>query len=193
VLEHYGGAIGEDPGLFDPTNASLNATQLAKTARDRTLALPFLKQADRRCFGNLWHDLENQFTRGNDQYPIDRTAAYSLLVNFKPPVREAPVRRNIPRNPEFSSATSEEDGMTFVQAGEIIAGFDGITRDTVLFFHCQNNGHYANKCPTGANAAICNAVQLLQAEHWTDTPVTYAVSPSNEELSEFTFTHLTEH
>jgi sialic acid synthase SpsE len=27
VLEHYGGAIGEDPGLFDPTDASSNATQ----------------------------------------------------------------------------------------------------------------------------------------------------------------------
>ena len=156
------------------------------------LNLPRLR-ADCRRFGDLWLDLENQFTRGNDHYPIDLTAVYSLLVNFKSPVQEAPVRRNIPRNPEFSLATSDEDGMLFVQAGEIIAGFDGITRDTVLFFHCQNNGHYANKCPTGANAAICNAVQLLQAEHWTDTPVTYAVSPSNEELSEFTFTHLTEH
>ena len=83
VLEHYGGAIGEDPGLFDPTDASSNATQRAKTARDRTLAVAFLKRADRRRFGDLWHDLENQFTRGNAQYPIDLTAAFSLLVNFK--------------------------------------------------------------------------------------------------------------
>ena len=191
VLEHYGDAIGEDPGLFDPTDASSNATQRAKTARDHTLALAFFKRADRRCFGDLWQNLENQSTRGNDQYPIDLTAAYSLVVSFKPPVREAPVRRNIPRNSELSSATSDEDGMIFVQAGEIIAGFDGITRDAVLCFHCQHNGHYANKCPSGANAANSDAVQLLQADHWTDTPVADAVSPRNE-LSEFTFTHLTE-
>jgi hypothetical protein len=114
VLEHYGGAIGEDQGSFDPTNASSNTIQRAKTARDRTFALAFLKQADRCCFGNLWYDLENQFTRGSDQYPINLTAAFSLFVNFKPPVREVPVRRNIPCNPEFSSATSDEDSMTFV-------------------------------------------------------------------------------
>ena len=102
VLEHYGGAIGEDPGLFDSTDASSDATQRVKTARDRTLALVFLKRADRRRFGDLWHDLENQFTRGNDQYPIGLTAAYSLLVNFKPPVRETQARCHIPRNPESS-------------------------------------------------------------------------------------------
>jgi len=71
------------------------------------------------------------------------------------------VRCNIPRNPEFSLATSDEDGMIFVQAGEIIAGFDGITHDTVLCFHCQHNGHYANKCPSSANAANSDTVQLL--------------------------------
>jgi hypothetical protein len=187
VLEHYGGAIGEDPGLLDLTDASSNATQRVKTARDHTPALAFLKGADRCRFGNLWHDLENQFTRGNDQYPIDLTAAYSPLVSFKPPVREAPARRHIPRNPESSSAIADKDGMTFVQSGEIIAGFDGIKRDTILCFLCQNNGHYANKCPTGANAS--DAVQLLQTSHRTDTSVADAVSPSTE-LSELTFAHL---
>jgi hypothetical protein len=70
-----------------------DATKRLKIARDRTLAQAFLKRADRCCFGTLWADLENQFSRGNHQYPIDLTAAYSLLVNFKPPKREEP-RRN---------------------------------------------------------------------------------------------------
>jgi len=30
-----------------------------KTARDRTLALAFLKRADRCRFSDLWHDLGN--------------------------------------------------------------------------------------------------------------------------------------
>jgi len=52
-LEHYGGAIGEDPGLLDSTDASSDTTQRVKTARDRTLALAFLKRSDHCCFGNL--------------------------------------------------------------------------------------------------------------------------------------------
>jgi len=62
VLEHYGGAIGEDLGLLDATAAVLadadDATKRLKIARDRTLALAFLKRADRRRFGTLWADLE---------------------------------------------------------------------------------------------------------------------------------------
>ena len=178
VLEHYRGAIGEDPGLLDSTDASSDTTQRVKTASERTLALAFLKRADRR-------------TRGNDQYPIALTAAYSLLVNFKPPVRETQARRHIPRNPESSSATADKDGMTFVQAGEIIAGFDDITRDTVLCFLCRNKGHYADKCPNGRHAATSDAVQLLQAGHTTDTHVTDDACPSIE-LSKFTFTQFAE-
>jgi len=184
VLVHYGGPIGKYWGILDSTDASLNATQRAKIARDRTLVLALLKQADRRHFGDLWHNLENQFTRGNDQCPINLTAAYSLLVNFKPPVtREAPARRHIPRNPEPPLTTADKDGMTFNQAGEIITGIDGITRDTTLCFLCQNKGHYTDKCPNGANAATSDAVQLLQADHPTDTHVTDDVSPSIEKSS----------
>jgi len=87
-----------------------DATKRLKIARDRTLALAFLKRADRCHFGTLWADLENQFSRGNDQYPTNLTAAYSLLVNFKPPKRDEP-RRN-PRSQE--PAVGEEDGITFM-------------------------------------------------------------------------------
>jgi len=152
VLEHYGGAIGEDPGLLNATavvwaNAD-DATKRLKIARDRTLALAFLKRADHRCFGTLWADLENQFSRGNNQYPTGLTAAYSLLVNFKPPKRDEP-RRN-PRSQE--PAVEEEDGITFMQAGGVIAGADGVTHTHVTCFRCEHKGHYADKCPDGPNA-----------------------------------------
>jgi hypothetical protein len=108
-------------------------TKRLKVALDRTLALAFLKRANRCCFANrcffgtLWVDLDNHFSRGNNQYPIDLTAAYSLLVNFKPPKREEP-RRNT-RSQE--AAVEEEDGMTFVQSGEVIAGANGVTHTGV--------------------------------------------------------------
>ena len=102
VLDHYGGAIGKDPGLLDATAAVLadadDATKRFKIARNHTLALAILRRANCRCFGILRANLENQFSRGNDQYPTNLTAAYSLLVNFKPPKRDEP-RRN-PRSQE---------------------------------------------------------------------------------------------
>jgi len=149
VLEHYGGAIGEDPGLLDATAAvssdTDDATKRLKIARDHTLALAFLKRANRCCFGTLWADLENQFSQGNDQYPINLTAVYSLLVNFKPPKREEP-RRNARSQ---VAAVEEEDGMTFVQSGEVVAGADGVTHTGVTCFRCEHTGHYAEKCPNG--------------------------------------------
>jgi len=168
VLEHYGGAIGKDPGLLDATAAvsagADDATKRLKIARDSTLALAFLKRANRRCFGALWADLENQFSRGNDQYPNGLAAAYSLLVNFKPPKRDEP-RRNL-RSQE--PAVEEEDGIT--RAGGVIAGADGVTHTHVTCFRCEHKGHYANKCPDGPNATLLQteaaaAVTLLRASY----------------------------
>jgi len=191
VLEHYGGVIGEDPGFLNATAAvsadADHATKRLKIARDRTLALAFLKRANPRRFGTLWADLENQFSRGNDQYPTNLTAAYSLLVNFKPPKRDEP-RRN-PRSQE--SAVEEEDGITFMQAGGVIAGADGVTHTHATCFRCEHKGHYADKCPNGPNATLFQteataAVTLLQASH---TKAIIAAD-NTKPVSDFTFTQL---
>jgi len=191
VLEHYGDAIGEDPGLLDATAAvssdTDDATKRLKIARDCTLALAFLKRADCRRFGTLRADLENEFSRRNDQYPINLTAAFSLLVNFKPPKREEP-RRNT-RSQE--AAVEEEDGMTFVQSGAVIPGADGVTHTGVTCFRCEYKGHYADKCPNGLNATLlqveaANAVTLLQASH--TKAIVADDNNANHEVSNFTFT-----
>jgi hypothetical protein len=117
------------------------------------------------------------------------TAAYSLLVNFKPPKREDP-RRNT-RSQE--ATVEEEDGMTFVQSGEVIAGTDGVTHTGVTCFRCEHKGHNADKCPNGPNATLLQseaaaAVTLLQASH---TQVIVAGDDTaNKEVSDFTFTQL---
>jgi hypothetical protein len=151
--------------------------------------LAFLKQANRCCFGTLWANLENQFSRRNDQYPINLTAAYSLLVNFKPPKREEP-RRNA-RSQE--AAVEEEDGMTFVQSGEVIAGADGVTHTGVTCFRCEHKGHYADKCPNGPNATLLQAeaaaaVMLLEVSH--TKAIVADVDNTNHDISDFTFTQL---
>jgi len=158
-----------------------------KIARDRTLALAFLKRANRPRFGTLWADLKNQFSQGNHQYPTNLIAAFSLLVNFKPPKWDEPSWN--PRSQE--PAVEEEDGMTFVQAGEVIAGADGVTHTRVTCFRCEHKGHYADKCPNGPNVTLlqpeaADAVTLLQASH---TKAIVAADNTNP-VSNFTFTQL---
>jgi hypothetical protein len=190
------------PSLLDATAAvssdTNDATKRLKIAHNRTLGLAFLKRADPlavlkradlRCFGTLWANLENQFSRGNDQYPIGLTAAYNLLVNFQPPKREE-TRRNA-RSQE--AAFEEEDGMTFVQSGEVIAGADGVTHTGVTCFRCEHKGLYADKCPGGPKATLLHAeaaatVTLLQAFH--TKAIVADDDNTNHENSDFTLTQL---
>ena len=115
------------------------------------------------------------------------TAAYSLLVNFKPPKQDE--RRRNPRRQE--PAVEEEDGISFMQAGGVITGADGVTHTHVTCFRCEHKGHYANKCPNGPNATLLQteaaaAVTLLQASH---TKAIIAADNTNP-VSDFTFTQL---
>jgi hypothetical protein len=46
------------------------------------MARLLLKNSDRKRYGPLLCDIENQFTRGQDQYPATLTSAYEYLVNY---------------------------------------------------------------------------------------------------------------
>jgi hypothetical protein len=100
VIQHYGGNIGDDKALVyeelktvigskDPDfleNATDEEVASAKTiARQKAHAIIFLKRADKARYGLLVMELENQFTRGTDQYPKNVTETYAetynLLVN----------------------------------------------------------------------------------------------------------------
>jgi hypothetical protein len=74
VIEHYGGAVGQDPALLSLVSASMaDVAERAKSSRNRYLRMLFLSKSDRRRYGTLWADLENQFVRGNNQYLKDPT------------------------------------------------------------------------------------------------------------------------
>ena len=101
VLEHYNASVGEYQAFLDkagvlideskPDGTEENYAELilnynlkkAVAARNRSLALSFLKRADKSRYGTLWTDLENHYTRGTDQYPKDLTAAYNMLLNYR--------------------------------------------------------------------------------------------------------------
>ena len=91
------------------TTGSSVPDSIKTSARNRYLAFAFLRGADRVRYGRLQTDLENQYTRGNDQYPIDITSAYNLLVNYCGDSNRSN-RNNATNSTPFSSSTDDTDG-----------------------------------------------------------------------------------
>ena len=178
VIEHCGGDLGIDKGLIDNTFATANpvvnretatpATVEAakKYAREQYLACAFLLGADRKRYGKLLENLENDYTQKNDRWPKTITDAYSLLINWKQDPRNllqvvgassdgiafANVGENEKKvtnsNTTPATATGNEDKKVWVPPPPI---------HTVKCYECNKYGHYSNECPTKT------AVQLLMA------------------------------
>ena len=106
VIEHYGGSLCDDKAMIEEELANLilqdpscskeekedyraDALVLAK---NKALAMAFLKRSDKGRFGQLLTDLKNQYSRGTDQYPETVTEAYNLLVSYKKPETNRPSR-----------------------------------------------------------------------------------------------------
>jgi hypothetical protein len=190
VLEHYGAVFGADGPHQESVMAQVkeaSATVLTDVeyvklamgvARKKSIAISFLKRADKRRYGGLWIELENQFTRGLDHYPSDLTAAFNLLLNYKA-VSTGPPGRRDPTNDE------ETSGMTFIQHSAPVPGTDGVTHATTKCYNCQSHGHYASACPVETETGV-TMVQLGHEEDpYEDEDADY--------LSEFTFLHLEGH
>jgi hypothetical protein len=89
VLEHYGAAIGAEGPYLVSVKEKLQTTLLKAVsdeelhkrslaaAKLQTIAMGFMKRADRKRYGGLWSELENNYTRGQDHYPADLTNAYN--------------------------------------------------------------------------------------------------------------------
>jgi len=170
VLEHYGAAIGAEGPYQDSVKIQIMSEsphlttgecnkQAIAFAKKKSVAIGFLKRANRKRFGGLWSDLENLFTRGQDDYPSDLTGAYNLLLNYKAPPSSYQGRR------DQSNDYEEVSGITFLQNGTPVAGSDGATHSRVKCFTCHEFGHYASVCPTtdgaGSSTTPQDGVQLL--------------------------------
>jgi hypothetical protein len=106
VLEHYGAALGAEGPYQESVKeqvladfpAGLSTEEYRKkdvtAAKKKSVAIAFLKHANRTRYGGLWSKLENSYTRGQDHYPSDLTSAYNLLLNYKAPPTQSQGRRD---------------------------------------------------------------------------------------------------
>ena len=93
ALEYAGGTLGWEPGLIDAKleamgvkpDAAMDAqlTAVEAAAKEHLLASGLLIGSDCTCYRKLLEDLENDFTQGQDNYPVNLQQAYSLLVHWK--------------------------------------------------------------------------------------------------------------
>ena len=85
---------------YDTLNAGQQAI-VQESAKYMYLACDFLCQSDRKRYGRLLEELENDFTKGNSNYPTDLVTAYRMISEYK--------------NCQTRSSVPESDGVAFAQ------------------------------------------------------------------------------
>jgi len=178
TIEHYGGCIGHDMALIDHETTATTLEAKKKGAREKLLAMDFLKKAPRGRFGGLLTDLDKLFLRGADQYPKDLVEAHALLVNYQPPFN--PISKPSPeKTDEDKEGKGGGSDLSFAQLSALIPGTDGSLYSHIQCFACKRKGHYADMCPKD------KAVQLFQVD---DPDAELADKEAN-----FTFTSIGAH
>ena len=83
--------------------------------------------------------------RGTDQYPDDLTAAYNMILNYRPQIQRGYNRSRNPRKPvtEGLGEKSVQKEMSFLQSNVLIPGTDGILHEHKKCYACQKKRHYS--------------------------------------------------
>ena len=74
---------------------------MQENAKDMYLACAFLSQSDRKRYGRLLEEFENDYTKGNSNYSTDLVTAYRMISKYK--------------SWQPRSSVSESDGVAFAQ------------------------------------------------------------------------------
>jgi hypothetical protein len=97
TIEMHGGTVAANHELIPEKDGAGTTTRSVETrqklAREQTLAVALLRNADATKYGTLVTDLANNYAMGRDEYPVDVVTAKSLPVMYKTPTN-ATTHRN---------------------------------------------------------------------------------------------------
>jgi hypothetical protein len=181
VLEQYGGTIGRDQGAVEEEIEAAGYTilttaeeteQASDIARSKFLAMSYLLAVDIQRYGKLLDELENDFTKGTDNYPDSVTKAYNLVVNHKG------------QHHVVSHLFNDSEAVSF-------ANVDGkkVPPDiaTIKCYACQKMGHYANECPSITEPNKIEGATMLIMEETVKTEGDLNGAVDYDSSGEFSF------
>ncbi len=170
VVETYGGAFGNEPGLIraelikrgvtgtnllTPDSVILKA--VTTTCREQYLSAMVLQGSDNSRYYQLKTDLANNMTKGTDNYPKMLVDTMRLITDYKVPPRLQRVQ------------PGGETGVAFVQDGgrgaKKPAGAATPQIKDITCWHCAKTGHYKTDCPLLQNIDQEHGVQNLSIEN----------------------------
>ena len=167
VVETYGGAFGNEPGLIraklikqgvtgtnllTPDPAILKATMT--TCQEQYLSVMVLRGSDNSQYNQLKTDLANDMTKGTDSYPKTLVDTMRLITDYKVPPRLQRVQ------------PGDETGVAFVQDGGGAKKTAGAATQikNITCWHCRKTGHYKSDCPLLQHIDQEHGVQNLSIE-----------------------------
>jgi hypothetical protein len=120
------------PGTVPADQNDAEMAIVRETAKELVLATAFVLQCDRRRYGKLLEELENDFTKGHNNYPPDMVKAYQLLNEYK----QWRPNSNVPQS----------EGVAFAQKGDKSEGSPEWAAGKTCY-ECGKKGHIKPHCP----------------------------------------------
>ena len=156
VVEHHGGNIASNDLLMNLEIKKTHPKQDVKTvhasklaafaasSRNKALGIIFLKRSNKSRYGVLITNLENQYSIGADQYPVNLLSALStsnIYVQLNTTLSNCAHRR------QANEEERHNEDMLFVQSADPVTGTNGITHAVIIYSGCKGSEHYRNQCP----------------------------------------------
>ena len=163
VIESYGGLIGQEDILLScdddydalgtqEKKSDDNIKAAKERNKERMLAYAFIAKSDNKRYKDFKVELENDFNKGNDNYPHTINRALRMLTNIR---TEKPVKKEQETNnvtfAQHGGGRNNNNNNGNTNGNSNNSGFDTSWHKDATCHHCGEKGHIKPNCPQLAN------------------------------------------